>query len=377
MHSIETGATSGGRERQDRLMVTIADVAEEAGVSISTVSYVMSGKRTISPETRRRVERAIASLGFSPHAGARSLASRSTNVIGLQIPLRSGVDVHVVMEVVTGVVAKARTRGYDILLLTNDDPRGMERAANGSMVDALLVMDIESDDPRIGVLSRLEQPSVLIGLPEGRRTIPCVDFDFEEAGWLAVDRLIAQGHRRLALIGSPAEVMARHTSYADRLARGFLAACAAAGVAASVHPCPSSADAADVVDAVVAADPEITGFLVHNEGALPHVFARLVETGKHSPAAPSIVALCPEDVALSVPGPVDSIAVPAEAIGAAAADAICDMIDGGTPPGVRLIAPTLEVRTASAPRPSSGKAAKTAKGAKTASAAKATRRTTV
>ncbi|WP_243064435.1 LacI family DNA-binding transcriptional regulator [Humibacter sp. RRB41] len=326
-------------------MVTIADVAEEAGVSISTVSYVMSGKRTISPTTRQRVERAIATLGFSPHAGARSLASRSTNVIGLQIPLRSGVDVHVVMEVVTGVVAQARTHGYDILLLTSDDPRGMERAAKGSMVDALLVMDIESDDPRIGVLTHLEQPTVLIGLPEGRRTMPCVDFDFEEAGWLAVDRLLAQGHRRLALIGSPAEVLARHTSYADRLARGFLAACAAANVVGSVHACPSSADATAVVDEVVAADPSVTGFLVHNESALPHVFARLVETGKHSSAKPGIVALCPEDVALSVPGPVDSIAVPAEAIGSAAADVICDMIAGGTPPGVRLIAPTLTVRT--------------------------------
>ena len=332
--------------RQGEPMVTIADVAEEAGVSISTVSYVMSGKRTISPETRRRVERAIASLGFSPHAGARSLASRSTSVIGLQIPLRTGVDVHVVMEVVTGVVARARTHGYDILLLTSDDPRGMERAAKGSMVDALLVMDIESDDPRIGILSHLEQPSVLIGLPEGRRTIPCVDFDFEEAGWLAVDRLKAQGHRRVALIGSPAEVMARHTAYADRLARGFLAACAASGMTGSIHPCPSNAEAADVVDAVMVEDPQITGFFVHNEGALPHVYARLVETGKHAASAPSIVALCPEDVALSVPGPVDSIAIPAEAMGAAAADVICELIDGGTPPGVRLIAPTLTVRTA-------------------------------
>jgi DNA-binding LacI/PurR family transcriptional regulator len=328
-------------------MVTIADVAEEAGVSISTVSYVMSGKRTISPQTRRRVERAIATLGFSPHAGARSLASRSTNVIGLQIPLRSGVDVHVVMEVVAGVVARARKHGYDILLLTSDDVRGMERAARGSMVDALLLMDIESDDPRIGVLSQLDQPSVLIGLPEGRRTIPCVDFDFEEAGWLAVDRLMAQGHRSLTLIGSPAEVMERHTSYADRLARGFLAACAAAGVAASVHACPSDAQAVAVVDQAIAAQPDVTGFLVHNEGALPHVFARLVETGRHSPAAPGIVALCPDDVARSVPGPVDSIAVPAEAIGAAAADAICEMIEGTTPPGVRLIAPSLTVRTAS------------------------------
>lgn len=328
-------------------MVTIADVAEEAGVSISTVSYVMSGKRTISVETRRRVERAIATLGFSPHAGARSLASRSTNVIGLQVPLRSGVDVHVVMEVVTGVAVRAREHGYDILLLTSDDVHGMERAAKGSMVDALVVMDIESDDPRIGVLARLEQPSVLIGLPEGRRTIPCVDFDFEEAGWVAVDRLAAQGHRRIALIGSPPEVMARHTSYADRLAKGFLAACAASGMTGSIHPCPSSAAAAELIDEITAADPAITGFLVHNEGALPHVFARLVEAGRHSPIAPSIVALCPEDVARSVPGAVDSIAIPAEAMGSAAADVICELIDGLTPPGVRLIAPKLTVRTAS------------------------------
>lgn len=326
-------------------MVTIADVAEEAGVSISTVSYVMSGKRTISPETRKRVERAITTLGFSPHAGARSLASRSTNVIGLQIPLRSGVDVHVVMEVVAGVVARARTHGYDILLLTSDDARGIERAAKGSMVDALLLMDVESDDPRIGALAKLPQPSVLIGLPEGRRSVPCVDFDFEEAGWVAVDRLRALGHRRLALIGSPEEVMERHTSYADRLARGFLAACDAEGIEGTVHACPPGAEAGALVDEVIAGDHEVSGFLVHNESALPHVYARLVDLGKHSLEAPGIVALCPDDVALSVPGPIDSIAVPAESLGAAAADIICDMIAGETPPGVRLIAPTLTVRT--------------------------------
>ena len=121
--------------------MTIADVAQAAGVSISTVSYVMSGKRSISQETRDRVELAIASLGFSPHAGARSLASRSTNVIGLQAPLRSGVDVHVIMQIVTGIVTQARKRGYDILLLTSDDSKALERAVRGSMVDALVVME--------------------------------------------------------------------------------------------------------------------------------------------------------------------------------------------------------------------------------------------
>lgn len=322
-------------------MVTIADVAQAAGVSISTVSYVMSGKRAISQETRDRVEKAIDSLGFSPHAGARSLASRSTNVIGLQAPLRTGVDVHVVMQIVTGVVTQARKHGYDILLLASDDSKALQRAAKGSMVDALLVMDVESDDPRIDTLSSLSHPSVLIGLPEGRRTIPCVDFDFEAAGWLAVDRLVALGHRRLALIGSPPEVMARHTAYADRLARGFLAACEASGVTGTVHPCPSTAEAVATVAGVMADDPGITGFFVHNEGALPHVAATIAQSGRQRGDALDIIALCPEDVARSVPGLADSIAVPAEGMGAAATDMICEILANGAEPSVRLLPPAL------------------------------------
>ena len=96
--------------------------------------------------------------------------------------------------------------------------------------------------------------------------------------------------------------MTRHTSYADRLARGFLAACEASGVIGTVHPCPSSTKAIAIVDAVVADDPSITGFFVHNEGALPHVAARLAEIGRRRDADLSIVALCPEDVARPFPG---------------------------------------------------------------------------
>ena len=329
-------------------MVTIADVAQAAGVSISTVSYVMSGKRAISQETRDRVEKAIDSLGFSPHAGARSLASRSTNVIGLQAPLRTGVDVHVVMQIVTGVVTQARKHGYDILLLASDDAKALQRAAKGSMVDALLVMDVESDDPRIETLSGLGHPSVLIGLPEGRRAIPCVDFDFEAAGWLAVDRLVDLGHRRIALIGSPPEVMSRHTSYADRLVRGFLAACEANGVTGSVHACPSTAEAAATVDAVMDENPDITAFFVHNEGALPHVAATIAQHARRRTDELSVVALCPEDVARSVSGLADSIAVPAEDIGAAATDMICEILAHGAKPAVRLLPPALTGSTVGA-----------------------------
>src|SRR5659263_402463 len=132
--------------------------------------------------TRQRVERSIRELGYRPHAGARALASRTTNVLALMAPLRVDVNVSVIMQFVMGVVTSARTFEHDVLLLTQDDAAGIERVADGSMVDALIMMDIEADDPRVPVLAGLRQPAVLIGLPNNAEGLSCVDLDFESAG---------------------------------------------------------------------------------------------------------------------------------------------------------------------------------------------------
>ena len=70
-------------------MATIGDVARRAGVSRSTVSYALSGKRSISVATRERIEQAIADLEFTPNAGARALATSQTMVLGLLLQFHS------------------------------------------------------------------------------------------------------------------------------------------------------------------------------------------------------------------------------------------------------------------------------------------------
>ena len=70
-------------------MATLADVARHAGVAASTVSYVLSGKRSVSDETKDRVNRAIKELKYHPNAGARALASSRSNVLALVVPLHS------------------------------------------------------------------------------------------------------------------------------------------------------------------------------------------------------------------------------------------------------------------------------------------------
>ena len=333
-------------------MATIDDVAKAAGVSTSTVSYVLSGKRPISAPTRARVERAIDKLGYRPHAGARALASSRTNVIALMAPLRVGVSVPVIMQFVAGVVTRARDFDYDVLLLTQDDVSGLDRVTGGSMVDALVMMDIEADDPRVPLVAAAKQPTVLIGLPQDPEGLSCVDLDFEAAGRLAVRHLVGAGHTDVALIGSPPEVLQRHTSYAERLMRGLRSQARLSGVTVEVEACDSSpSGAASAVDTLLATAPHTTGIMVHNEGALSHVLSRLAERGIAVGTDMAVVAVCPTDVALSQRIPMTSIDLPAEGIGKVAVDMVMARLEGEHPSETRLLAPVLTERASSVSGP--------------------------
>ena len=256
------------------------------------------------------------------------------------------------MQFVAGVVTRARDFDHDVLLLTQDDVGGLDRVTSGSMVDALVMMDIEADDPRVPLVAAAKQPTVLIGLPQDPEGLSCVDLDFEAAGRLAVRHLAAAGHTRLALIGSPPEVLRRHTSYAERLMRGLQNQATTSGVTAAVEACDSSsAGAARAVDTLLTDAPDTTGIIVHNEGALPHVLARLAERGVVVGSDLSVVAVCPTDVAVAQRIPMTSIDLPAENIGRVAVDMVMARLDGDQPSETRLLSPVLTERESSAAAP--------------------------
>src|SRR5699024_10844235 len=162
--------------------VRISDVARHAGVSPSTVSYVLSGKRSISETTRRRVRRSIEALGYQPHAGDRSLASRRTNVIALVVPLREDVHVPVAMRFAVSVVTAARLHDYYVLLLTQGaGPDGLRRIAAGVPSVGVIALDVASDVASVALLRSLDLPSVLIGAPQDTYHLTGVALDFAPA----------------------------------------------------------------------------------------------------------------------------------------------------------------------------------------------------
>ena len=337
-------------------MVTIADVAKAAGVSSSTVSYVLSGKRPISPTTRERVLRSIQRLGYHPHAGARALASHKTNVLALVAPLRHDVVVPVIMQFATAVVTAARRHDHDVLLLTQDEgPDGIARVTSSAMVDALIVMDIESDDPRVPLLAERRQPAVLMGLPADPMGLSCVDLDFTAVGRLAVEHLVGHGHRAIALIGQPSAAYARGTSYAPRLLDGFTAGLRGSGngVHGIAEPCEQTyAGVTECLDRVLAQMPDVTGFVVHNEPALGPLLDQLRERGRLVPADASVVAVCPTSDALSQPVRLTSIDIPASEVGTVAVEMVMNQLQHGGGPETRLLAPHLTERNSCAPPPS-------------------------
>ena len=197
---------------------TSKDVARVAGVSQSTVSYVMSGRRSISEGTRRRVEAAIEELTYHPNAGARALASQRTQVIGLVVPFMPGPTPTGLLPFIETITCCARAADHDVLLVTADEgSAGLRRLAGRSLCDAI-VHDGHRDRATTGSRwpQRCRVPVILIGVPDGQRR-PALRRPGlrRRPARMAVAELAATRPRRPAVVGTrPRSSSATSTSSA-------------------------------------------------------------------------------------------------------------------------------------------------------------------
>ena len=196
--------------------VTIRDVAAGAGVSVATVSRVFNGKGPIRQETIQRVLDVAAALQYVPHAGARSLSTRSTRTIGVVLP-----DLHgeFFSEVIRGIDLEARKSGYHVLLsgshADREEMRAVVQAVRG-LVDGLIVMSPDLDaDALIDEVPR-GLPVVLLNAKTAAR--PSITIDNASGARDVVDHLASLGHERIAFIAGPEQ-----NADAEQRRRGFRA----------------------------------------------------------------------------------------------------------------------------------------------------------
>ena len=199
---------------------TSRDVARLAGVSQTTVSFVINRSRPVPETTRQRVLDAAERLGYQPHSGARALKNRRSNLLALVAPHRPGQDAAGQMRYIDAIARACRQNDYDVMLVTADEGTdGIIRVASTALCDAVLVMEIQSNERRTAALSQIPIPAVMIGVPDEHEGLSCVDFDFEAAGERCTSLLVEAGHRRIGVVceTNPTILAANYT---HRFARG-------------------------------------------------------------------------------------------------------------------------------------------------------------
>ncbi|MDP9898328.1 LacI family DNA-binding transcriptional regulator [Variovorax ginsengisoli] len=190
-------------------MATIKDVALQAGVSVTTVSHVVNTTRHVSTAVRERVELAIRELGYVPSAVARSLKSNTTRTLGMLIPNSSN---PYFAEIVHAVEARCFAAGYTLILCNTDDAPARQsvylKVLAERRIDGLIVVSTGDDDALVAQLHGLQMPAVLLDREIDDPGCDLVETAHKDGALLAMQHLLALGHRRIACIGGPAHVIA-------------------------------------------------------------------------------------------------------------------------------------------------------------------------
>ena len=220
-----------------RKTITLRDIAQRAGVGVSTVSYVLNGHADhVSPATQVQILNIARELGYRPNAIARSMVRKKTAIIGLII---TELQNPLFFPVTVGVEEILWQEGYQIILV-NADTVEREIAAidtmRGQQVDGLIIMSLTRRYPtdHLRALMAEEFPFIVINRDLDDPDIYQIQVNDRGAGRAATDYLIHAGHHRIGVVTGPMSDTPDHRQSAVERYTGWLEALTAHDL--PVHP---------------------------------------------------------------------------------------------------------------------------------------------
>ena len=297
-------------------MVTIKDVAREAGVSVATVSRVLNGSGPVREQTGQRIREVAGRLRYVPHGGARSLITRKTQTLGVLLPDLYG---EFFSEVIRGMDDTAQRHGFHLLISRAHADRHDIEAAMRAMrgrVDGVVAMS-----PDGNAQSLLDAPDLLpvVLLCSAARGAGAASLTIDNQGGskAIVGHLVGLGHTRVAIIkGAP-----RNYDAAERL-RGYRAALRQAGITvdASLSAEGAFTEAGGYAAALELLElkPRPTAIFAANDSMAIGALSALRESGVRVPEDIAVAGFDDIPLARYMDPPLSTVRVPTYELGARA-----------------------------------------------------------
>ncbi|WP_430790829.1 LacI family DNA-binding transcriptional regulator [Virgibacillus flavescens] len=336
------------------MSVTIKDVAIATGVSPSTVSRVIADNPRISPETKKRVRKAMKSLGYHPNINARNLVAKSTKTIGVVMPSSANKALQnpFFPEIIRGIGSYIHDVQYSLVLSTGETEEEIfnevQRMVHGSYVDGVILLYSRKNDRLTHFLKEQEFPFVIVGRPhEFENEITYVDNDNFAAGKENTELLIELGHEKIAFIGGSKELLVT----TDREA-GYENAMKEAGISVSPHYKFHAeflqSGGREAVQHLFSLEKPPTGLVISDDLMSFGVISMLEECGRTVPNDISIVSFNNVYLSEIIRPALTTVEVHIHTLGEQSAKALIEKTMHKDEPAKRIIIPHLIVQRDSA-----------------------------
>lgn len=348
--------------------VTLAQVAETAGVSTSTASLVLTGRGTelrISAAVQDRVRSTAERLGYRPNAVSRGLRTGSSRTLGFISD--SVATSRVAGHMILGAIEAAKEHGFMLFISETEASSQAEldliQAMSDRQIDGLILATMFTRRHAVPKATANAPVVLLNSVAPGPVRVDAVLPDEVEAGRAAAQVLLDQGHRKIHLIGAgprPADVPRDSIAGRERL-EGIHAALGAAGVAPSSYfPLPDWTPdlGRAATQQLLQQDPQPGAIICFNDRVAFGAYQVLVEAGLAIPEDVSVISFDDSDIAAWMRPGLTTFALPHHAMGRKAVELLLEQINRGTeptpPPAVHRIPMPLRMRDSVAPpRPTS------------------------
>jgi DNA-binding LacI/PurR family transcriptional regulator len=327
----------------------MAELAQRAGVSISTVSRALAGSSVVNAETRDKIAALARELDFRPNTQARNLRLQRSHAIGVVLPLGHQTDQHLTdpfFLTMLGHLADAiADRGYDMLLtkVIPSDDLWLDRLVDSNRVDGVLIIGQSNQAEQIDRTAERYRRIVTWGAQLPGQHYVTVGTDNRLGGRLITQHLIDRGRRRLMFLGDPQapEIRLREAGFRD--------ACRAAGIEADATTQPAelvAERAYAMLNEFFAVPREVDGIVAASDVIAMAAIRAISEHGRAVPSDISVTGFDDVMLAAHTIPPLTTVRQDLQRGAALMVDALFALIGGDAAESVEM-APDIILRASS------------------------------